>query len=292
MAAAGARENYVTTMGGPEHSLADPATNKDSTGDSIVVERIADGDDIVVVPDAPTSAPRGPRRTIVGAVVAIVLIAGVAAAVATRHHSHSTASRNVRSVGSASPPAAHPTAPRRVVKPEPKRAPLRPLQPKPVAHNNTTTPVAVAPPVSIAAPPPATPATSPPPPPVTAPPVTTPPVEPASVLRCTATPAALTVKGGGNVGVTITVANPTKGTVTLGTPLSCAPVLRGPHGAVIGQAICEQMAQLMAPHSTLTQHFTIYATDTASAGGQALKPGVYTATFENLFKIKVNVTAS
>jgi hypothetical protein len=52
------------------------------------------------------------------------------------------------------------------------------------------------------------------------------------------------------------------------------------------------MAQIMAPRSQLTQHFTIYATDTASAGGQPLKPGVYTATFENLFKIKVHVAAS
>ena len=61
---------------------------------------------------------------------------------------------------------------------------------------------------------------------------------------------------------------------------------------MIGAAICEQMAQIMSPHSQLTQHFTIYATDTGDASGQPLKPGVYTATFENLFKIKVNVTAS
>jgi hypothetical protein len=92
--------------------------------------------------------------------------------------------------------------------------------------------------------------------------------------------------------VTVTVVNPTLGTVTLGTPLSCAPTVRGPHGAVISQMFCEQMAQVMAPHSKLSQRYTIYATDTADVSGSPLPPGVYIASVENLFKFKVNVTAS
>jgi hypothetical protein len=296
MRLAGARENYVTTTGGPEQSLAEPAPADTSTADSIRVERVADGDDIVIEPDSPLPPDRS-RRLIVGGVVAVLLLAGIVTAITslarTRH-----GSTRVQSLAKAQLPDPRPPV-ARVVKPatKPKTAGPKTAQPKTNVEN--TTPVEIAPPVSIATPP--TAAIAPPPPAVTAPPVATPPVatptvatppvESASVLRWTATPASLTVKGGGQAGVTVNVANPTKGTVTLGTPLSCAPILRGPHGAEIGSAICEQLAQIMAPHSQLTQHFTIYATDTASTSGQPLPPGAYTATFENLFKIKVNVTA-
>jgi hypothetical protein len=87
------------------------------------------------------------------------------------------------------------------------------------------------------------------------------------------------------------VVNPSNGTVTLGHPLSCPPTLRGPKGHVIGYAVCTEIAQLMAPHAELTQRYVIYATDTAAAGGGALAPGAYTATIENLFAMKVTVTA-
>ena len=73
--------------------------------------------------------------------------------------------------------------------------------------------------------------------------------------------------------------------------MSCPPTLRGPHGAVFGGAVCAEITQTVQPKSTLTQRYTIYATDTGDASGQPLPPGVYTA-FENLFKIKVNVTKS
>jgi hypothetical protein len=47
------------------------------------------------------------------------------------------------------------------------------------------------------------------------------------------------------------------------------------------------MAQLLAPHEQLTQRYVI----TAASDGVALAPGVYTASVENLFDVKVTVTA-
>ena len=129
---------------------------------------------------------------------------------------------------------------------------------------------------------------TPPPPPV----VTAPPVESTSVLQWKATPPTISIKGGGHKTFTVTVTNPTDGTVTLPQPLSCAPVLRGPKGVAFGFGVCVEMAQVMSPHQTsLTHTYTIYATDSASAGGNALKPGNYTATIENLFTVNVHITA-
>jgi hypothetical protein len=133
-----------------------------------------------------------------------------------------------------------------------------------------------------------------PPPPVapTEPPVTAPPSYPPSALQWAATPAALTIKSGGHRVLTVHVTNPTDGTVTLPHPLSCAPTLRGPKGHMIGFGVCEEMAQVMSPHDQLTQRYTIYATDTAAAGGGAVAPGTYTASVENLFDVKVTITPS
>jgi hypothetical protein len=47
----------------------------------------------------------------------------------------------------------------------------------------------------------------------------------------------------------------------------------------------------MSPHQKLAHTYTIYATDSASAGGNPLKAGNYTATIENLFKVNVHITA-
>ena len=52
-----------------------------------------------------------------------------------------------------------------------------------------------------------------------------------------------------------------------------------------------RLRDLRIPHDALTQRYTIYATDTGAAGGAALKPGAYTATIEDLFDVKVTVTA-
>jgi hypothetical protein len=287
---AGARETFVTTTGGPEHFLADPAINDTSADDPVVLERAdrLDGDDIVVEPAAPGSGSRRIRLVIAGAIAAVLVVGGIAIAVANRNHPNLDHPSSVRSVQPVSPPA-HPTPPRAITPKQPV-TPQQPAaqQPKPPAAINKTAPVPVAPPAIPVAPAPATPPVASP----TPPPVTTPPVEPASVLRWTANPAALSVTGGAHAIVTITVANPTKGIVTLGTPLSCPPTVRGPHGAVFGSVICAQITQTVQPKSTLTQRYTIYATDTGDASGQALPPGVYTASFENLFKIKVNVTKS
>ena len=216
----------------------------------------------------------------------MLVVGGIAIAVANRDHPSSTSAPNIRSVQPVSPPA-HPTPPRAVTpkQPVPRQRRSRRSRPAPV---NPPAPVPVAPPANPVVAAPVTPPVASP----TPPPVTTPPVEPASVLRWTANPAALSVKGGAHAIVTITVVNPTKGTVTLGTPLSCPPTVRGPHGAVFGGTVCAQITQTVQPKSTLTQRYTIYATDTGDASGQPLPPGVYTASFENLFKIKVNVTKS
>jgi len=90
----------------------------------------------------------------------------------------------------------------------------------------------------------------------------------------------------------VTVLNPTDGTVTLGQPLSCPPVLTPENGgAAIAPGVCAQMAQVMSPLQTLTQHYTIYATTTGDASGKPLAVGRYRARFENLRSIWVTVTA-
>ena len=54
--------------------------------------------------------------------------------------------------------------------------------------------------------------------------------------------------------------------------------------------MCAQMTQTMQPHATLTQQYTLYATNTGNAAGNALPAGTYTATVENQFKMTVHVT--
>jgi hypothetical protein len=207
---------------------------------------------------------------LVGGVVVAVIAAGVGLAVAlTRDDGKST----LRSSAPVTP------------KPNTKStsAPSRP-RPRP------TQPVAQQPPASIAQPPVAPPVVvAPQAPPVapTEPPATSPPVSPPSVLQWSATPAALTIPSGGHKTLTVHVVNPSGGTVTLGHPLSCPPTLRDAKGHVIGFGVCTEMAQLLAPHEQQTQHYVI----AASADGAPLAPGVYTASVENLFDVKVTVTA-
>jgi hypothetical protein len=92
--------------------------------------------------------------------------------------------------------------------------------------------------------------------------------------------------------LTVTVVNPTGGTVTLGHPMSCPPTLKPLHGSPIGGAVCVEMAQIMAPHSQVVAHYTIHATDTADAGGAPLAAGQYVVNIENLHDVPVTVTAS
>ena len=245
----------MTTTGGPEHSVAEPVT-----------EQQFDGDDIVVVPDAAPPHHRRWRALAIGAVV-VLLAAGIGIAIAaTRDDGHKSAVRTV-------------TPPRQV----PARTPAsQPKAPKPKTVHPR--PPASGAPGAVVASPPVNAAPPPPPPPVapTQPPATSPPAEPASVLQWTATPASLSIPAGGHATLTVHVVNPTDGTVTLGNPLSCAPVLRGPKGQAIGFGVCEEMAQVMSPHDALTQRYTITAPST---------PGNYTATVEHLFTVKVKVTA-
>ena len=255
----------MTTTGGPDHSVTEPVT----------VEHL-DGDDIVVVPDAPPARHRRSRALLVGAVVVGVIAAGVGVAVALTHDDGKSTVDATAPVRTTPTPA--PSQPRSVKPEEPKR----PVVEKPPASVAPPTPDS-SPPVDVA----------PPPPPVVPqePPDTTPAVSPPSVLRWSATPAALAIPAGGHKTLTVHVVNPSEGTVTLGHPLSCAPTLHDAKGHAIGYGVCVEMAQLMAPHDALTQRYTIYATDTGAAGGAALKPGAYTATIEDLFDVKVTVTA-
>ncbi len=113
------------------------------------------------------------------------------------------------------------------------------------------------------------------------------------MLAWQTTPSALTVKAGGHATIAVTVTNPTDGTVTLGQPLSCAPVITPEHGgSAIASGVCEAMAQIMAPHQVLTQQYTIYATSSGDASGAPLAIGRYAVRFENLHSIWMTVTAN
>jgi hypothetical protein len=235
----------------------------------------ADGDDIVVIPDAPHSRPRGRMRAfLVAAIVAVLAAAGITVALVSRHD---TGARNLGSLSSQHSPKPK-TPPSRLARhPATTHPKTRKVAP-PKRHASVPTTAAVA-----VAPPPVTP---------TAPPATSTPEYPPSVLTWQATPAALTIKAGSHATFTVTVNNPTDGNVTLGVPLSCPPAFQPEHGAAIGDAVCPQMAQVMAPHQTLTQQHTIYATDTGDATGNPLAPGRYIARVENLYSVRVTITAS
>ena len=272
----------MTTTGGPEHSLADPAmaTTRRQTIRSCIghADRL-DGDDIVVEPAAPHAIRVGGRRRVDRRRDR----GGCARRRRRRSRSRpaiirATAPAQASCARSqpASPPAAHPTPAGRTVKPKPVPVEANSRQGA-VDHEHDAgrgQPAGAGP----ATPAPTTPATAPPPPVTAPPPVTTPPAEPASVLRWTATPAALSVKGGAHASVTVTVVNPTKGTVTLGTPLSCAPTAARParrgdrrsgvraDGAVDGAALDAHAAL----HDLRDRHRRRRA-------ASPLPPGVYTA---------------
>ena len=284
----GRKGDDVTTTGGPDQSFADPATTTQPADYPVVVRDGRDGDDLRIEVEVDQPGPHHrTRMMLVGAVVVVLAAGGVAAALATRHHHHAAAGASkLSSVAPASPAAAHPKTP--AVGTEPRtitgKPATEPTVKTPPANPAVIAPTVSAPPNVVSPPPAVTPATPPP--------VTVPPAEPTSVLQWKSTPVALSVKGGAHISFTVTVTNPTSGTVTLPTPLSCAPVLRGPHGAAFGFTVCEQMAQLMSPHQQLTQRYTIYATATGDPSGRALKPGAYTATVEGLYNVKVHITAS
>jgi hypothetical protein len=278
----------VTISGGPDRSLADPAATEQQADDPVVLSRDADpldGDDITVDPGG---APRDPsRRILVAAIVLVLVVVAIGTAIALGHRSSKSTASSVSTAQPAHPPAAHPTPvrPPIAVAPLPTpttAAPAQIVTPSSAVVTPPTNPanaVVIPPPVAVTSPPPA-------------PPVTAAPASPPSVLQWHATPAALSVAGGKQVSFTVSVANPTNGTVDLPTPLSCAPTVRGPKGVVIGASICEQVVQAIAPHQHLTQRYTIDATTTGDPSGQPLKAGAYTASIQNLFEVKITVTAA
>jgi hypothetical protein len=295
MRVAGCQGDNVTTTGGPEHSLVDPAPGNESVNDPIVLDNdnALPGDDIVVEPGRTESHPRRRARTLAVVIVVAVLAAiGIAVAIAAR--GGSDGNTKVSSSAPVNPPPANPS-----VKKSPDTAARNSTPEKPAGNvakptSNVIAPVvpvaptnAVAPtvapqtPVSVAAP------TTP-----VAPPPTMPPSNPPSVLRWTTTPSAISMKAGASVFLTVTVVNPTAGNVTLGHPMSCPPTLKPLHGSPIGGAVCVEMAQILGPHEQVVAHYTIYATDTADAGGAPLTAGEYVVNIENLHNVKVTVTAN
>ena len=246
--------------------------------------RVPDGDDIVVLPDAPTSSSGSRGRTralLVGAIVLLLVAAGITIGLVNRDDSGST---QFSSIGTRDPARTARPRPRPAIK-TPAKVRAKPRVRVPTRKVATTVPANVGGGTPVG-PPPVTPTLP------TAPPTT--PSYPPSMLTWQTAPSSLTVKAGGHAVVSVTVGNPTDGTVTLGQPLSCPPVLTPERGGapIASGGVCVQMAQVMSPHQTLTQQYTIYATQTGDASGAPLAPGRYTARFENLHSMWVTVTAS
>jgi hypothetical protein len=182
------------------------------------------------------------------------------------------------------PPATRPTVKHPAKKPAAK-VPVKAHVSIPKQAVVTTLPTNVGSPAT-AGTPSLTPTTVSPPPPTVA-------SYPPQMLMWQTTPSALTVKAGGHATISLTVTNPTDGTVTLGQPLSCAPVITPENGEnAIGSGVCIEMAQIMAPHQVLTQQNTIYATSSGDASGTPLATGRYAVRFESLHSIWMTVTAN
>ena len=239
------------------------------------VERVADGDDIEVLPDLPRSTSRARMRAFLVGGIAAVLVA-TAITVALANNDHKGANR-LRSVSRVHTPPKTPVTQKRVVATTAPKPHVTAPAPR-VAATVPTTAVGAAP----VSPPPATPST--------APAAIVPTEEPPSVLTWQATPAALTIKAGSHASFSVSVTNPTDGTVTLGVPLSCPAALQTKSGTGIAGVMCPQMAQVMSPHQTLTQQYTVYATDSGDASGAALQAGSYVARVENLYSVSVTIT--
>jgi|tagenome__1003787_1003787.scaffolds.fasta_scaffold20886396_2 hypothetical protein len=287
----GRQGDIVTTTGGPGHDL-----------DRVTLDHDAplDGDDIVVEPHAPEHQRKHHREIVVGIVVGLLAIGAVAVALAARDSGGKT---EVSAESPARTPAGHPTDD------EAARNAAGTTVVKPGATTKNTSgalipPVAITKPATIVDPTPTAPAAPPPdagsspgyagtgdtvaP---TTPTPTLPPTSPPSVLQWSTDPAAVAIKAGAHAFVTVTVTNPSAGNVTLPHPLSCPPELQPAHGAPIGGLVCAEMAQIMAPHSHVVAHYTLYATDTGDASGAPLPAGQYTANIEGLHTVKVTIAS-
>ena len=242
-----------------------------------------DGDDIDIIPGVPSTTSRGRMRALlVGAIVLVVAVAASTVALMNRDGTDSSRLSAIakRQLSPTSPPGA-----KRVATKPTAKAPTKPRVSIPTKAVVTTIPGNGATPTSGGTPS-VTPTTLSTPPPTIA-------EYPPSSLTWKATPAALTMKAGGHATISVTVANPTDGTVTLGQPLSCAPILTPENGgSAIGNGVCVEMAQIMAPHQVLTQQYTIYATSSGDASGTALATGRYAVRFENLHSMWMTVTAN
>jgi hypothetical protein len=241
-------------------------------------ETAVDGDDITVITHESAPDPNRRRRIVLLAFVGVVLLAGLIAALVALRHDDSTSV-------STDPVASTPSLPASTIATAKKDRAVAaaaatkkattatPTSAAKVATPPPTIAPAVAPPAATgsnpgAIPPsqPATHATTPP---------TVPKTSPLSALVWTA-PANVSMQSGTQVHVTVSVRNPTDGTVTLPHPLSCTPRLQH-------DEVCPEMAQLVGPHQIAG---TIYVLD---ATGVA--PGVYRLKLEGVRPLTVTVTA-
>jgi hypothetical protein len=240
-----------------------------------------DGDDIDIIPGAPPTTSRGRMRAVV--VGAIVVVLGAAAITVGVMNRNGTDSSQLSAISGRKQPAAAPPTHKRVVTKPTAKTPVKPRVSVPTKVVGTT-PSNAETPTSNGVPA-VTPTTLSTPPPTIA-------SYPPQMLMWQTMPNALTVKAGGHATISVTVTNPTDGTVTLGHPLSCAPVVTPENGgSAIASGVCVEMAQIMAPHQVLTQQYTIYATTSGDASGSALATGHYAVRFENLHSIWMTVTA-
>jgi hypothetical protein len=240
-------------------------------------ETAADGDDITVITHESALDPNRRRRVALLAVVGVVLLAGlIAAFVALRDDDSTSVSTGPVASTPSLPASTIATAKNGRAAPAAATKKATTATPTSAAKVATPTPTiapAVAPPAATgsnpgAIPPsqPATHATTPP---------TVPKTSPLSALVWTA-PANVSMQSGTQVHVTVSVRNPTDGTVTLPHPLSCTPRLQH-------DEVCPEMAQRVGPHQIAG---TIYVLD---ATGVA--PGVYRLKLEGVRPLTVTVTA-
>ncbi len=242
----------------------------------------SDGDDIEIIPAAPATTARGRMRAfLVGAIVVVLAAAAITVGVMNRN---GTDSSRLSAIAEHKKPSVTRPAVKRVATKPPAKAPVKSHVSVPKRAVVTTIPANVGAPTTVGTPS-LTPTTLSPAPTIAS--------YPPQMLTWQTTPSALTVKAGGHATISVTVTNPTDGTVTLGQPLSCAPVITPENGGTaIGSGVCVEMAQIMAPHQVLTQQYTIYGTSSGDASGTPLATGRYAVRFENLHAIWMTVTAS
>lgn len=235
-----------------------------------------DGDDITVIAPEPRPEPNRHRRLVALAVVAAVGLVGLIAALVVIRHDDSTSATTDRVASAPSGPAstvaiakndraaAGAVGAKKATNPAPTTAAANVASPTPTVLPIQLPPATTAP----GAIPPSRPATN-----ATTPP-TAPKTSPLSALVWTA-PANVSMPSGTKLHVTVSVRNPSTGTVMLPRPLSCTPRLQG-------DEVCPEMVQLVGPGRTASATYLLDAT--------GVDPGVYKLMLEGVRPLTVTAT--